>query len=130
MNHTRDAERGSATVLVLGVLVATVVVLVTCLAACARSVVQIRAATSADAAATAAAATAIGLGPGDAAAVEAGAQVSPCTAAARVASATGMKLGSCRVDRAVATVRVLSGSGAFAVGATARAGPAEPVRYI
>ena len=122
--HGRRADAGSATVLVVGIVAAVLVAAVAVTGAARRSAEQVRALTTADSAALAAAAVAVGIG--SAAALRDG----PCAAAGRIAATAGMIVDSCRPDRATVTVRVLSGSGAFAVGATARAGPPESVRYI
>jgi hypothetical protein len=115
---------GSASVLVVGIVSATLVVAVAATTAERRGIEQVRAATTADSAALAGAAVAIGIGSAET--VRAG----PCAAAERIAASAGMAVDECHPERATVTVHVLSGSGAFAVGATARAGPPERVSYI
>ncbi|WIE63889.1 hypothetical protein DEI99_011600 [Curtobacterium sp. MCLR17_036] len=68
----------------------------------------------ADAAATSAAAAAVGLVPG-----------APCAVAARVTAAVDSVLTGCETRSATVRVRVLVGSGPFAVDADAVAGPAD-----
>jgi secretion/DNA translocation related TadE-like protein len=67
---------------------------------------------AADAAALAAADVRVGILPGE-----------PCAVAARVASANGFDLGSCRLDGLVVTVTVRTSVAGFPLGATATAGP-------
>lgn len=102
------------TVLVAAVLGIGVLVASAALAAAGHRTQAVRAGDAADAAATSAAATSIGLLTGQ-----------PCEVAERVARANGSALASCDLVATTARVRVVVGSGPFAVGASAVAGPAD-----
>ncbi|MBF4602428.1 hypothetical protein [Curtobacterium sp. VKM Ac-2884] len=102
------------TVLVAAVLGVGVLAASSALAAAGHRTQAVRAGDAADAAATSAAATSIGLLTG-----------SPCDVAERVARANGSTLVACDLAAATARVRVVVGSGPFAVGASAVAGPAD-----
>lgn len=102
------------TVLVVAVLGVGVLVASAALAAAGHRTQAVLAGDAADAAATSAAATSIGLLAG-----------SPCDVAERVARANGSALVACDLAAARARVRVVVGSGPFAVGAAAVAGPAD-----
>jgi DNA topoisomerase-1 len=106
-------ERGSASVLVLGVVLAMLAVVGTIAAAGRVQSDLVRTATAADAAALAGAAAVVGLVAG-----------APCPVAAAVAVSNGVELARCTVDGAAVTVRVTLRSGVFALGAASRAGPA------
>lgn len=100
--------------LVAAVLGAGVLVASAALAAAGHRTQFVRAHGAADAAATSAAATTVGLLGGR-----------PCDVAERVAGANGAVLVGCDLAAATARVRVVVGSGPFAVGASAVAGPAD-----
>ncbi|WP_248704470.1 hypothetical protein [Curtobacterium sp. MWU13-2055] len=102
------------TVLVVAVLGVGVLVASSALAAAGHRTQAVRAGDAADAAATSAAAASVGLLTG-----------SPCDVAERVARANGSALVACDLAAATARVRVVVGSGPFAVGASAVAGPAD-----
>ena len=105
-------ERGSGSVLVVGILGA-LLGLTVLLAPVLRAHVDTRvAATAADAAALAAADTLVGIVPGD-----------PCSNADRTARANASSLVSCAVDGVTVIVQVTRTSGPFTATATARAGP-------
>ncbi|QKS13805.1 type I DNA topoisomerase [Curtobacterium sp. Csp1] len=106
------SDRGSATILLVGVVALVLLVGSVALGAARDRVLSTRAAATADSAAIAAAAAAVGLVAG-----------APCAAAGRVASANDARLTDCRTAGSVARVGVTVGSGAFAVGALAVAGP-------
>ena len=102
------------TVLVAAVLGVGVLVASSALAAAGHRTQAVRAGYAADAAATSAAAASVGLLTG-----------SPCDVAERVARANGSALVACDLAAATARVGVVVGSGPFAVGASAVAGPAD-----
>ncbi|WP_148071104.1 hypothetical protein [Curtobacterium sp. PhB115] len=114
MQRPAGAERGSATVLMAAVLGVGVLVGSTALAAAGHRAQAIRAQGSADAAATGAAAASVGLLPGG-----------PCTVAGHLATANGAALAACELASATVRVSVVVGTGPFAVGAVAVAGPAD-----
>ncbi|MCW4385164.1 flp pilus-assembly TadE/G-like family protein [Salinibacterium sp. SYSU T00001] len=105
-------ERGSGSVLVVGILAVVMGVALLCAPLVAARLDSSRAATAADAAALAAADTAVGIVPG-----------SPCANAARTAEANGASLDACRVEGLVVTVAVSRASGPLRATATATAGP-------
>jgi len=110
--NVRAGEGGSASVVVVA-LAAALLVLLTGIAAAVRLQVDlIRAATAADSAAVAGAAAVVGLVPGP-----------PCSVAATVLARSGITLDECTVTDAEVLVRGSSRSGVVPVGATARAGP-------
>jgi secretion/DNA translocation related TadE-like protein len=105
-------DRGSGTVLALGVLGATVTVVLTLIPVTGAFVASQRVANAADAAALAAADVASGAVPGVA-----------CQLAAAAADLNGAVLGQCELSGAVARVSVSSRWWVFSLGASARAGP-------
>ncbi|MFF1877328.1 Rv3654c family TadE-like protein [Leifsonia sp. NPDC058230] len=109
---SRDGERGSATVLALGIVAALVCLSGGAIAAAGAAVAKQRVAGTADLAALAAADVASGALPG-----------SPCSEAERVVRANGARLGACEVDGAVATVTASLSYLGFGVEVGARAGP-------
>ncbi|MBF4613726.1 helicase [Curtobacterium sp. VKM Ac-1376] len=117
----RGAQDGSATVLLAAVLGVGVLIASAALAAAGHRTQAIRADGAADAAATASAAAATGLVLGE-----------PCVVAARVTTANGATLTACELTATTARVRVRVGTGPFAVGAVAVAGPADgpPEHYV
>jgi secretion/DNA translocation related TadE-like protein len=117
----RRADDGSATVLLAAVLGVGVLTASTALAAAGHRTLAVRADGAADAAALAAAAAASGLVAGE-----------PCAVAERVAAANGAALSTCGRTATTARVRVVVGTGPFAVGAVAVAGPADgpPEHYV
>jgi secretion/DNA translocation related TadE-like protein len=108
----RVAERGSATVLALGIVTALVCLSTGGITIAGACVAKQRAAGAADLGALAAADVASGAIPG-----------TPCAEAERVVRANGASLGVCDVDGAVATVTASLGYLGFGVDAEARAGP-------
>ncbi len=106
------SDRGSATIVLVGVVALVLLVGSVALGAARDRVLSTRAAATADSAAIAAAGAAVGLVAG-----------APCAAAGRVANANDARLTDCRTAGSVARVGVTVGSGAFAVGALAVAGP-------
>ena len=112
MPQTADVDRGSATVVMVGVVTATVFLATALLAAAGSRVAVVRSQGAADAAAVAGAAAAVGLVRGE-----------PCTAADRAARGNGAGVTSCDVADAVVRVRVGLHAGPFTVEAAALAGP-------
>ncbi|MFZ7087081.1 Rv3654c family TadE-like protein [Curtobacterium sp. RRHDQ10] len=107
-------DRGSASVVVLGVALAMIVGTGALVTAGRSRADLARAASAADAAALAAAAATVGLRPGR-----------PCVSASEVALANGAQLARCVVDDASVVVSVTVRSGVFGVDAASRAGPAR-----
>lgn len=105
-------ERGSATVLALGIVAALVCLTTGAIAIAGASVAKQRAAGAADLAALAAADVASGAIPG-----------TPCAEAERVVRANGASLGFCEVDGAIARVTASLSYLGFGVDIEARAGP-------
>ncbi len=121
MTAAGPADRGSATVLVTALVAVAFLTASAALAAAGLRVATVRAQTAADAAALAAAAAVVGLVPGE-----------PCAVAARVVTAHGAVVDTCRTAAATARVGVAIRRGPFAVGAVAVAGPADdqPEHYV
>ncbi|MGU3409994.1 Rv3654c family TadE-like protein [Microbacterium sp. M1A1_1b] len=109
---TRD--RGSATVVMVAVVAAVLVLSSSVLAAAAIRGAEVRAQGAADAAALSGAAALVGLVPG-----------TPCSIAATVVVAAAESLASCDTAGSVVRVAVTVRSGPITVGADAVAGP-EP----
>lgn len=107
-----EDDRGSGTVLALGILGATVAVVLTLIPVTGAFVASQRVANAADAAALAAADVASGAVPGVA-----------CQLAAVAASLNGAVLGDCELNGAVAAVSASSRWWVFSLSAKARAGP-------
>jgi secretion/DNA translocation related TadE-like protein len=105
-------ERGSATVLALGIVAALVCLTTGAIAIAGASVAKQRAAGAADLAALAAADVASGAIPG-----------TPCGEAERVVRANGASLGFCEVDGAIARVTASLSYLGFGIDIEARAGP-------
>ncbi|MFE5672321.1 Rv3654c family TadE-like protein [Agromyces sp. NPDC056523] len=106
------AEQGAATVVTLGIVGAIVALAAGLATVLVGSVASQAAANAADAAALAAADAISGAVPGE-----------PCVVATRLAARNGARLTSCEVSGAVVLVRVAVDRAAFAVTASARAGP-------
>jgi secretion/DNA translocation related TadE-like protein len=106
------AERGSASVLALGIVAALTCLTVGAITIAGATAAKQRAAGAADLAALAAADVASGAVPG-----------SPCSEAERVVRANGASLGACDVDGTVATVTASLSYLGFVVDVEARAGP-------
>ncbi|SMH46182.1 helicase/secretion neighborhood TadE-like protein [Rathayibacter oskolensis] len=109
---TRESERGSASIVAVGVVAGTVLVTAAVLSGCGAVVGHQRAVAAADAAALAAADTASGLVSGE-----------PCAAASGIATAGGAELTECALDAGIATVEVVVALGPLALPARSRAGP-------
>lgn len=105
-------ECGAGSILAIAVLATIVSTLLLVAPLCRALVVRAEAAGAADAAALAAADVARGIYPGV-----------PCVIAASVATANGARLGECRVDGVIVTVRVSVAVLTFSVTAAATAGP-------
>nr|WP_217274659.1 Rv3654c family TadE-like protein [Rathayibacter sp. VKM Ac-2835] len=108
----RTGEDGSAAVVAVGVVAATILVTAAVLAGCGGVVGHQRAVAAADAAALAAADAASGLFPGE-----------PCGEAERVAGAMTATLAGCALEEGIATVEVVVAVGPLALPARSRAGP-------
>lgn len=108
-------DAGSASIMVVAVLVAVALGAGAALGASRILVERSRVAGAADAAALAAADVVAGLVAG-----------TSCEAAGRLATANGARLDGCSVDGAVVTVRVSSSVGLVPVSASATAGPPPP----
>ncbi len=109
-----DRERGSASVIVIGLLAALLIASVAAVGACALLAAKQRVSAAADAAALAAADTASGLIAG-----------SPCDRAAQAARLNGARLGRCRLAGAVALVSAEAALGGIPIAVWARAGPPD-----
>ena len=105
-------DDGTASVLVVAVLVGVVVLAVAVVGGGRVLAERSRVSGAADATALAAADVAAGLVAG-----------SPCDRARAVATANGVVLSSCRVDELIVTVRVTTSLAGVVVGASATAGP-------
>ncbi|WP_431280380.1 Rv3654c family TadE-like protein [Leifsonia poae] len=109
-----DSQRGSATVLALGIVAALTCLTGGVIAVAGATVAKQRAMGAADLSALAAADVASGAHPG-----------SPCPEAERVARANGAMLAACDVVRGIATVTASLDYLGFGVDAQARAGPSQ-----
>jgi helicase/secretion neighborhood TadE-like protein len=107
-------ERGSGSVLAIGVLACVLAITAVIVPTCAALVIKQRVVAAADAAALAAADTASGLIAGV-----------PCDAGRRMAQKNGATLARCSVDGAVATVTASSTWLGLSITVSARAGPPE-----
>lgn len=116
MRRIRE-ERGAGSILAVAVLATIVSTFLLVAPLCRVLVVRAEVAGAADAAALAAADVARGIYPGV-----------PCVIAASVATANGARLGECRVDGVIVTVRVSVAVLAFSVTAAATAGPPVTVK--
>ncbi|MBP1241234.1 secretion/DNA translocation related TadE-like protein [Frigoribacterium sp. PvP120] len=105
-------DDGTASVLVVAVLVGVVVLAVAVVGGGRVLAERSRVSGAADATALAAADVAAGLVAG-----------SPCDRAGALATANGVVLSSCRVDELIVTVRVTTSLAGVVVGASATAGP-------
>jgi secretion/DNA translocation related TadE-like protein len=110
--HVARGERGSGTLLAIGIIGCTVAALAAGVPLMVGLGIRQSVASAADAAALAGADVAAGLSPG-----------SPCSIAADVAASNNSVLTACRVDGLVVTVRAHRGFLGLALVATATAGP-------
>lgn len=108
-------ERGAGSLLVVGILAATIGLAALCAPLYSVLVVKQHVAGAADAAALAAADVAVGRAPGV-----------PCAVAEDVSAANRATLLACEEDGVVITVRVGTTTLGFEIAATATAGPPEP----
>lgn len=109
---TARADRGSGTVLSIGIVAAMVLLTAMALPLAGAFAQRHAIAAAADAAALAAADIAAGVAPGY-----------PCPVARRVAESNGARLSSCQVDGLVVTVSATASVLGFAVTMRATAGP-------
>jgi secretion/DNA translocation related TadE-like protein len=106
------AERGSATLVVIGLLAALLMASAAAVGACALLAAKQHVSAAADAAALAAADTASGRVAG-----------APCDRAAQAARLNGARLGACSVDGLFALVSAQDDIGGIPISVWARAGP-------